>query len=239
LRLPLTHIHVSERETAHRWPDGRWDNARWEDCAWDSAVELVRALGNYKIPATHAEAEALRAASGEDTHSGSNPDDVRRGILRRYKLPTNPVVRGWENLRARLKVGTVASVSGNMGVFSRMHRLRRHDRDFNAGHNVVIFKLDNLPRYWWCDPLGPKEGYNGEWVSEAELGVFVRGLAYNGHIVGALPPEPKPVNAALKKAIATIEKYIARLSAVKNKTKAQVAKLALYRKRLTDYLKRL
>src|SRR3990167_1240723 len=94
--LPASHIHVSERETGHYWPDGRWDDAKWEDCAWDVAVEWARATGHTKIPATHKEAEALRAASGEDTGSGSNVFQVRNALQRRYGISTSPPVYGFE-----------------------------------------------------------------------------------------------------------------------------------------------
>ena len=26
------HIHVSEREVSHTWPDGQQDDGKWEDC---------------------------------------------------------------------------------------------------------------------------------------------------------------------------------------------------------------
>ena len=233
--LPSTHVHVSEREAAHYWPDGRWDNARWEDCAWDVAIEFVRALGRVQTPATHAEAEALRRASGEDVHSGSSVVDVRRGLLRRYGFPTNPPITGWTTLWNRLVPGTVAHVNGRMGVFSWRHRLRRHDQPFNGTHSWLVFRLDGGNRAWICDPLAPSDGYRGEWVTKAELEAFVRG-ANLWHIVGTLPKVPRP--SPLTAAIASLRRYIARLEAVKTKTKAQITKLAAYRARLAEYLKR-
>jgi hypothetical protein len=151
-------------------------------------------------------------------------------------MATNPVVRGWTNLKPRLTVGKVASVSGSMRVFPDGHRLRRHDPNFDDSHCVVVFKLDGLARYWWCDPLAPKGEYRGEWVSESELARYVNGLPFNGHLVGTLPVV-KP-STALQRAIASLRVYISRLARVKNPTAAQVAKLKLYRARLAEYLKR-
>ncbi len=57
------HVHVTERE----------GDGTWEDCAFVTAVEMMRTSGRSDIPATHAEAERLRAASGlPEEHTGAS-----------------------------------------------------------------------------------------------------------------------------------------------------------------------
>jgi hypothetical protein len=66
-----------------------------DDCTWDSALMWYRCSYDPTKPSTHYEAERLRQASGEDTHSGSNPDDVRRGVQARYGRQIAPSIMGW------------------------------------------------------------------------------------------------------------------------------------------------
>lgn len=187
------HDAISEREPAHYWPDGRWDNARWEDCIWDSTVMWLRIVRDAKIPATHYESERLRQASGEDTHSGSNPVDVATGVWNRYKWTTPPRITGWTALRAALQPGFAAVIQGSMGAFPYGHRLRRFDAAFAGAHAVMGVKVDAQPRYWVTDPLAPEGSYQGEWWSEAELRRFVQALSGASHLVAKIKPKPAVV----------------------------------------------
>lgn len=157
-----THVHLTEREA-----DGTY-----EDCSWASAVEFARSVGQ-NAPATRAEYEALRLASGDIAtpgNPGSNLWDVERGMKKRY---------GWAGTigtgTGHLTVGRSAIVTGSMGVWPVGSKWRRWDADFAGNHAVAVFRLDSLARIWWCDPLAPT-GWNGEWMPMAELQKFMAPL---------------------------------------------------------------
>lgn len=173
---PLTHIHISEREVAHTWPDGQHDDAAWEDCTWCAAVMLARAAHDPSIPATHAEAEALRAASGEGPLGGSNTYDVLRGYARRYGWVPINVGHSASDVVNSLLPARVALVSGSMGAFPDGHRLRRFDPKFGGAHAIFAARMDDSDRVWWDDPLAPTGAYRGEWVTMGELSSFVMAL---------------------------------------------------------------
>lgn len=197
MELPKTHNHVSERESAHTWPDGQADDAKWEDCLWASAIEWVRLTHDDSIPPTLAEAELLRDASGEPPTGGSSADDVARGLRVRYGL-TKATIGGFSNLWSNLNVGVAALAVGSMGAFPAGHRLRRWYPSFNGGHGVLVIRLDEQDRVWWCDPLAPDTGYNGEWAAKAELAAYVNHMP-GRHIVGPLREsimQPLPVSDA-------------------------------------------
>lgn len=182
------HDHVSERETAHTWPDGQRDDAAWEDCTMDSAIEFARLTFRRSIPSTHREAEALRAASGEDPLGGTGIDDVIRGFKARYGWTSGYTqVSGFADLWTALKPGTAAIAQGKTGAFPAGHRLRRFDADFTGGHAVLVVRLDSQERVWWCDPLAPEGSYQGEWVTKAELSTYVRAFA-GSHLTAPLLP---------------------------------------------------
>lgn len=165
----VPHVHVSEREGAHVWPDGRLDDAAWEDCLWSSAVEWVRALGRA-VPATHAEAEGLRAASGQGPLGGSTLDDLRRGLDARYRLAMPAPVSGAAAVVAALEPGMAAVVTGSLGGFPAGHRLRRWQPGFTGGHAVYLER--GLDGTWlWCDPLAPV-GASPDRVAEADVRTF-------------------------------------------------------------------
>lgn len=161
-----THDHVSEREPRNQ-PEDPHDPAGWEDCTWTSGLELARAVGQ-PVPATLAEAEALREASGEPPGGGSNIGDLRRGMLERY---------GWAGAvmpyaqALALKVGEVAVVTGTMSELPDHYR--RWDPPFGGAHAAAIFQLDAEDRVWWCDPLAPEGDYEGEWMARAILRLFL------------------------------------------------------------------
>jgi hypothetical protein len=74
-----------------------------------------------------------------------------------------------------------------MGVFARTSRLRRHQPSFGGKHCVLVVRVDNTDRVWWCDPLAPKgTSYAGEWVTKAQLKLFVDAIWSAGgrHVVG-------------------------------------------------------
>lgn len=173
MNVPSWHKHVSERQPG-----------AWIDCTWDSGVEFCRLTHDKAIPATHAEGDALRKASGDLT-GGSNIGDLRRGIRARYGYWAPLPIIGFSALWTALKPGTAAVVQGSMAAFGPSHRLSRFDPTFDGGHAVLVMRLDGNDRVWWCDPEGPATGYNGEWVSRAELSSFVKAFA-GQHIVAPI-----------------------------------------------------
>jgi hypothetical protein len=175
------HKHVTEREVAHRWPNGQYDNAAWEDCTFMSGVELARLCFSSKIPATHYEGERLRQAAGVSPSGGSNIDDLRNGIKRRYRRETSHPVSGFGNLWRVLTPGRAAVAQGRM---SAVPRLRRWST-FTGKHAVLVVRVDATDRVWWCDPLAPAGAYAGQWVTKAELKRYVDAITAEGgrHLV--------------------------------------------------------
>lgn len=168
------HVHVSEREAAHIWPDGQHDDSAWEDCTFMSGVELVRLCHDAGVPATHAEGEHLRDDAGKPPLGGSNIGDLINGLKRRYGWLVGWVKAvGFTAVWSALTPGKAAAVQGSMGAFAAGHRLRRFDPPFHGGHCVFVVRADSSDRVWWCDPLAPVGTYRGEWVSKSELKAFV------------------------------------------------------------------
>jgi len=152
-----------------------------------SGVELARLCHDKRIPATHTEGEHLRDDAGESPMGGTNMDDLRRGMHARYNWYASLPISGFANLWKVLTPGRAAAAQGRMGVFSSTHRLRRWDKPFSGKHCVLIARVDNTDRVWWCDPLAPQDGtYNGEWVTKAELKKYVDAITAEGgrHVVG-------------------------------------------------------
>lgn len=165
------HVHISEREAAKYWPDGQFDPAGWEDCLWVGATELHRYAGG-DVPALLAEAEALRDAAGvAPSGPGSNHDGLRRGMLARYGR-TFRRDTGEAALLA-LGPGYAAVISGSLGNFPLGHALRRWDKNYVDGHAVTVYRIDESPRWWWCDGLAPTDGYSGQWVTDAQAKQFM------------------------------------------------------------------
>lgn len=182
------HVHVSEREIAHTWPDGQKDDGKWEDCLWCSIVEWLNET--YKdIPDTLVYAELLRDASGEPPTGGSNFTDVQRAFVA-LKIPITLEPKFFPTFWTRLAPGRSGVANGNMGNFPAGHRLRRHDPGFASGHTVEVHRPDTTERVWWCDPLAPKGTYTGEWVTKAELQKFMA-PSWTG-VVGTVLPKPVP-----------------------------------------------
>lgn len=160
------HRHVSERE-----PDGTF-----EDCLWASAVEVLR-WGGLAIPATLQEAEELRAASGEPTTGPSNVGNLRVGAQKKYGID----LKAETTWRTYTKgVGVIAL--GRLSHFPPGHTLRKWSPNYDGGHAVAVFRLDDQPRWWWCDPLAPAvwegKAWTGQWVSEEQLSTFRKGFEY-------------------------------------------------------------
>jgi hypothetical protein len=162
----LEHIHVSEQETQHLWPDGRLDDAAWEDCLWSSAIEWLRATG-LNIPATHQEAEALRAASGQGPTGGSRWTDLLKGCLNRYNHLLPPVTVGADQIRAAMGVGSCAIVNGPYSAAPR--KLQQRD---SFWHSVYVERRGE-DAWFWCDPIGGGS-YAGVMLTWAELAPFAR-----------------------------------------------------------------
>lgn len=173
--LIVNHVHVSERESAHHWPDGQFDDSAWEDCTMVAGVMLARLCLDPTIPYTHREAEALRDDAGEDPLGGTSNHDARRGMSRRYGWEPL-LVPNFSELWAKLTPGTAASVQGSMGAFPYGYHLRRHQPTFNGGHDVLAVRVDATDRVWWDDPLAATGSYQGEWVSKADLRRYVERL---------------------------------------------------------------
>jgi hypothetical protein len=177
------HEHVTERE-----PDGTW-----EDCTFTAGLMHARVALRASIPATHAEMQALRAASGLSTHGGANIDDLQRGYARRYGWSGGTEVKGFSNLWYTLRPGRSATAQGSMAAFPSGHRLRRWDPGFRGAHAVLIARLDTSDRVWWDDPLAPLGvGYEGEWVTKAQLKAYVDRLTVAGgrHVISNIIPKP-------------------------------------------------
>jgi hypothetical protein len=179
------HRHVSERESAHYWPDGRWDNAAWEDCAWDTFLEWLRMTAKTNIPATHAEAEALRRESGEDTSSGSHSGNLNAGARERYGIAAFETHTDQDVLD--MPVGFAANISGSMGAFPWGHPLRRWDADFRGWHRSNVFRVTG--GFWWCDPLAIAS-YQGEYISRTDLARFLAGFPGGEHFIRPMLPKP-------------------------------------------------
>lgn len=171
MAAPWPHVHVSEREVAHTWPDGQKDDSHWEDCLWCSVVEWLN--DTWKdVSDTLAYAEKLRDASGEPPTGGSNFGDVQRAF-NKLGIPITLEPRTYSTfMEYRLKPGYAGVATGRMGNFPAGHRLRRWDTDFTGGHAVYIAMLAD-GTLWWCDPLAPKGTYQGEKITKTELKTFM------------------------------------------------------------------
>jgi hypothetical protein len=175
---PPDHIHISEREA-----DGSW-----EDCTWDSGLEWYRLVYDARKPATHAEAQLLRRASGEPATGGSNMTDLARGIKARYGTTVPARIIGFAALQAALTPGKVAVIQGSMSAFGPTHRLSTYDRNFDGSHALVLMNIDGV--LLWCDPEAPTTAAVPVVVTWAEVKAFVTKIA-GEHLVGAIKNLPK------------------------------------------------
>jgi hypothetical protein len=177
MTLPANHIHISERE-----PDGSW-----EDCTWDSGLEWYRLVYDASVPATHTEAQKLRAASGEPATGGSNLGDLAKGIKARYGKTVPARISGIAALKLALTPGKVAVIQGSMSAFGPTHRLSYYDRNFDGAHAVLLINLAGILK--WCDPEAPTNANVPVTVSWAEVAQFVTAFA-GQHLVGTIKTTP-------------------------------------------------
>lgn len=158
------HKHVTERE----------GDGSFEDCTWCSGVEWLRDCFDPSIPATHAEAEALRHDSGEPATGGSNLWDLRKGVKARYGIDLPAALFNGSTLSA-LKPGMAAVLQGSMSAFGPDHRLSQYDRNFDGGHAVYVANVNGA--YLWCDPEAPTGANVPVVVSAGELTRFIDAFA--------------------------------------------------------------
>lgn len=168
---PKTHIHISEREA-----DGTW-----EDCTWDSGLEFYRDAIDNSVPHTHAEAQALRKASGDTMTGGSNLGDFARGVKARYGK-TIPARISAHNILTALKPGYVAAVQGSMSAFGSTSPLSKWDRNFDGSHQVWMARTPDGVLLW-CDPEAPTTADVPVIISAADVQRFVN--AFNGEAIVA------------------------------------------------------
>lgn len=184
--MTYRHVHVSEV------PD-----SPVVECTSASVLEVARAATNglpSQPPATAAEREALRAASGaSDVHGASIPL-IAAGARRRYgvSLDVGPL----PDLE-RVPEGTFIAVQGDYHVLPR--HFQRWDPHFalrpGAGHCVTVFSLGGLR---WCDPLAPWGAYAGEPVAPSVVRAYFASLP-GAQTASALlrPPAPAGPPAAI------------------------------------------
>lgn len=174
MSAPKEHIHITERE----------GDGTWEDCTWCSGLEWYRLTYDKSKPATHAEAEALRAAAGKPPTGGSNTEDLRRGIKARYGVSVVPEISGFSNLWNALLPGMAAMVQGSMKAFPPTHRLSKWDPSFDGGHAVCVMRI-SATELLWCDPEAPTGAAVPVTITKAELQSFV--TAFGGtHLVAPI-----------------------------------------------------
>ena len=183
--IPPDHVHISERES-----DGSW-----EDCLWDTALEWYRLCVDARKPATHAEAQLVRRASGEPATGGSNMGDLTRGLRVRYGYILPARLSSFAALRTDLTPGKAAIVQGSMSAFGSTHRLSAWLKDYNGGHAVHLLNIGGT--LLWCDPLAPPAAAVPVEVSWADVASFVRALPGGEHVVGTIknPPKDDPMEA--------------------------------------------
>lgn len=165
--------HITERE----------GDGTWEDCTWCAGLEWYRITHDHTRPSTHAEAEALRAASGEPKTGGSNQYDFLRGVKERYGKTIGQPIEGFANLRAALQPGWAASVQGSMSAFGSAHRLSTWDRNFDSPHCVMIANVGGV--LYWCDPEAPDSANVPVVVTWDEVSLFVKAFA-GQHLVAPI-----------------------------------------------------
>ncbi len=209
-----THKHISEREA-----DGSW-----EDCTWDAGLEFYRDAIDSSVPATHAEAQALRAASGEPPTGGSNLGDFRRGVAARYHHTLPPAINAHDIL-AHLAPNWCATVQGSMKAFGSTHRLSAYDRNFDGAHDVYIANVGG--KLYWCDPEAPTLAAVPVTVTPAEVQAFVN--AFGGEAIVAPIQSLVPAGADMPTLTTYVPGYTANIKALSNIRSAPVATATKFR----------
>jgi len=168
------HVHISEREA-----DGTW-----EDCTFDAGLEWYRDAIDPSKPATHAEAQLIRKASGIVMTGGGTIGDFRRGVKARYGRDL-PAAINARAILTHLKPGYVAVVQGSMSVFGPSHRLSVWSKNFDSGHAVWIGKTPE-GQLLWCDPLAPATAAVPVTVTSDAVTKFVNAFDGNALVAPAL-----------------------------------------------------
>lgn len=155
--------HVTELEGPHVSPTGAFNDAVPEDCVW--VAGLMQFLGAHPgaAPATHREAERLRAEVQPDEPLGpSNTDQLLRAFKLRYAFKADRLNPGETSIGNKLVPGTIATVSGRLTNLPDGHRLRRFSPSFGGGHRWCVLN-DGQAKVLVLDPLAPKNiGYTGD-----------------------------------------------------------------------------
>lgn len=180
------HNHITEQQAG---PD--------EDCLWSSGVEFLREGYDPSIPPHPAEADALRAASGDTGFS--NMTNFRVGVAKRYpKIELNPSQTGAANIIAHFKMNGAPRVGLVLGKLTNMStHFRRWYPNFTGGHAIFVAWSPDKG-FWLCDPGAPENlpdgtKYLGEPVSEAELAKFIGSYGMPTILRNALEkPVPPP-----------------------------------------------
>lgn len=165
------HVHISEREA-----DGTW-----EDCTFDSGLEFYRDAIDPTRPATHAEAQLIRKASGIPMTGGATIGDFRRGVKARYGKDI-PAAISARLILSALKPGYVAIVQGSMAPFGSTHELSKWDRNFDGAHSVWMGRHPD-GTLLWCDPLAPTTAAVPVVISTTNVTKFVNGLVGGNAVV--------------------------------------------------------
>jgi|GEM_PF-4360533 hypothetical protein len=156
-----------------------------DDCVFCTGVAEKLAHDPGSVPATLAEAEAIRAAAGIPAGPAGS-DDLIRGCNARYGWAPTLVAPGFTALWAALQPGVCAGASGDPAdapgtPFARFVTER-------IGHRVFVGRYDTTDRVWLIDPEGPADGtYHGQWATKADLALFVKNG--NSHTVTTMARE--------------------------------------------------
>lgn len=177
----------------------------WNDCTICSGLMAANKVKGNIYPATLAEREALRRATG-DTVGGVGIDALNRGLRRRYGFELDaPYGQRWGNVRTFLRDKGGALIQGNYRYLGEPWI--RWDRNFAsrrvAAHALYAdHYLASTDKVFIMDPLGrgtnsrTGERYAGEYVPASDVRSFMEHLQYHdGYIFVAYAPSPKKVEA--------------------------------------------
>lgn len=202
------HVHVSEREQAHTWPDGQKDDGAWEDCVWCSLVEWLNDTLNVHVPDTLAYAEKLRDSAHMTPLGGTSFTNVVTALRAMGMAPADiHVVKGGKASLAALKPGMAAVVIGSTKGLKSGNSLRRWSPAFVGGHSVYLARLMD-GRLWWCDPLAPAGAYNGQWTQSSFVQSFIDALPGGGMLLGTITTTPPVTNPPKEPAMPDLTAYL-------------------------------
>jgi hypothetical protein len=152
-----------------------------EDCVPCSALMGVLAHHPGLAPASHDEAQRLRAAAGYGTEGGTSVEGIARGVIKRYNLFPK-IVTSFAALWSALSPGHGAYVVIKPSAMPWGHPLRQYMGSFTGLHCIYVGRKGYRRRVRAFDPEAPYGiGYTGFWLSKSDLerafvgsaGVFV------------------------------------------------------------------